>query len=113
MHRLATIFLSVVFVQLVYVNYDEILAVQSGALVAGLLLFAIAFAGGYALGGPERADRRALAIMTFARNASISMMIAGQVFAHDPGVLVMITVMTTLSIILTVLAAVGFSRSPA
>jgi len=111
MHRVSTTLLFVVFAQLIVVNFDEILAVQSGALLAGLLLFAIAFAVGYALGGPERADRRALAIMTFVRAGSVSMLIAGQVFAHDPKVLVMATVMTTLSVVLGVLTVVWLRRS--
>jgi len=40
-------------------------------------------------------------------------MIAGQVFAHDPKVLVMATVMTTLSVVLGVLAVVWLRRSEA
>jgi BASS family bile acid:Na+ symporter len=113
MHRVATALLLLVFAQLIYVNYEEILAVPSSALLAGLLLFGLAFAGGYSLAGPERANRRALAIMTFARSGTIAMMIAGQVFAHDPKVLVMATVMTTLSVVLTVAATAWFRRSPA
>jgi len=113
MHRVSTTLLFLVFAQLIYVNYDEILAVQPSALLAGLLLFALAFAVGYALGGPERANRRALAIMTFVRAGSIAMMIAGQVFAHEPRVLVMATVMTSLSVVLGVLAVVWFRRSAA
>jgi BASS family bile acid:Na+ symporter len=113
MHRLSTSLLFLVFAQLIFVNYDEILAVEAGALLAGLLLFAIAFAIGHALGGPEKADRRALAIMTFVRAGTISMMIAGQVFAHEPKVLVMATVMTSLSVVLGVLTTVWLSRSPA
>jgi bile acid:Na+ symporter, BASS family len=113
MHRVSTTLLFVVFVQLVYVNFDEVVAVQASALLAGLLLFAIAFVAGYAMGGPERANRRALAIMTFIRAGSISMMIAGQVFVHDPKVLVMATVMTTLSVVLGIQAVVLFRRSPA
>jgi BASS family bile acid:Na+ symporter len=113
MHRAATLLLLLVFAQLLYVHFDAILAVQRSALLAGLILFAVSFSVAYALGGPERGDRRALAIMTFARNASIAMMIGGQVFAHEPKVLAMITVLTTLSIVLAVAAVAGFRRSPA
>lgn len=111
-HRLWTILLLVVFAQIIYVNFDKILEVESSALLAGALLFAFAFAGGYAMGGPDRANRRALAIMTFARNASISMTIASQVFLHDPKVLAMITVMATMSIVLVAVAAACFRYSP-
>jgi bile acid:Na+ symporter, BASS family len=112
MHHVSTTLLFVVFAQLIYVNFDEIVSLQSSALLAGLLLFAIAFAAGYVMGGPQLANRRALAIMTFARNGSIGMMIAAQVFAHEPKVLVMVTVMTTLSIVIGVLAVLAFAGSP-
>lgn len=111
MHRIAVFLLAVVFVQLIYIHFDALLAVPSAALLAALLLFAIAFAIGYALGGPKTENRRALAIMTFARNASISMMIAGQVFTGEPKVLVMITVLTILAIVLVVPAIVWFRRT--
>ena len=62
------------------------------------------------LGGPKRENRRALALMTFIRNAPISMTTASQVFTHDPGVLVMVAVMSALSVVLGVLATVGFRR---
>jgi hypothetical protein len=55
----------------------------------------------------------AIAIMAFARSASISMLIAAEVFPHEPKVLVMITVMTTLWIVLAVVAVAGFRRSAA
>ena len=111
MHRIAVFLLAVVFAQLIYIHFDALLAVPSAALLAALLLFAIAFAIGYVLGGPKTENRRALAIMTFARNASISMMIAGQVFTQEPEVLVMITVLTVLAIVLAVPAIVSFRRT--
>ena len=41
------------------------------------------------------------------------MMIAGEVFPHEPKVLAMITAMTTLSIVPAVVAVAGFRRSAA
>ncbi len=112
MHRVSTTLLLLVFAQLIYVNFDEIASLQLSALAAGLLLFAAGFAAGYALGGPQRANRRALAIMTFARNGSIGMMMAGQVFPQQPKVLVMVTVMTTISVVIGVVAVAVFRHSP-
>jgi hypothetical protein len=41
--------------------------------------------------------------MTFARNGSISMMIAAEVFTDDPTVLVMVTIMTATAVVAGVL----------
>ena len=113
MHRAAMILLLLVLAQLCYVHVGAVLALETGALAAGLLFFPIAFAAGYAMGGPERANRRALAIMTFARNGSIALMIAAQVFAHEPKVTTMILVMSLLTAALTASASVLLARTPA
>ena len=112
-HRAAMVLLLLVLTQLFYVHFDAMLSLQSGALAAGLLFFPIAFVAGYVMGGPERANRRALAIMAFARSGSISMMIAGQVFADDPKVMAMIVVMAMLTITLTASASLWLRRRPA
>ena len=110
MHRAVLVLLAVFFVQVIVVNYEAMLAVQSGALLGAVLYFALAFAVGYLLGGPRTENRRALAIMTFVRNAPISMTTASQVFPHEPGVLVMVTMLAALSVVFAVLAVVGFNR---
>ncbi len=112
MHPLSATLLLVVFAQVIYVNADEILLLPFNALLAGMLLFAISFVAGYYMAGPEKINRRALAIMTFARNGSITMTIASQVFVHDPKVLVMVTVLTTVSVVIGVFAVIVFRRFP-
>lgn len=113
MHRAVLALLAVFFLQVIVVNYEAMLGLQSGALLGALLYFAVAFAVAYLLGGPRQDNRRALAIMTFVRNAPISMTTASQVFPDEPGVLVMVTVMAALSVVLAVLAVLGFNRLPA
>lgn len=110
MHRVSLALLVVFFVQVVYVNYDAILAMEHSALLAGLLYFVLAFIVAYLLGGPLVENRRALSIMTFVRNAPISMTTASQVFPNEPGVLVMVTVMAAMSLVLAVTALVTFRR---
>ena len=105
-HRLSMIFLALVFTLIVYVNIEAILSLQSTALLAGVLLFALSYAAGYAAGGPAVENRKALAFMTFARNGSISMLIAGQVFSDEPQVLVMATLMAAGSVVVAVLVVV-------
>jgi BASS family bile acid:Na+ symporter len=110
MHRAVLVLLALFFVQVIVVNYAAMLALQPAALLGAALYFAAAFAIGYVLGGPRTENRRALAIMTFVRNAPIAMTTASQVFAHEPRVLVMVTVMAAMSVVLGVLAVVGFNR---
>ena len=100
MHRAALTLLAVFVLQVVAVNYAAILGVESGAMIGGLLFFALAFATGYLAGGPLAENRRALAIMSSIRNAPVAMAVASQVFAHDPGVLVTVTMMAVLSVLL-------------
>lgn len=109
-HRGSLAFLLVFFLQVVYVNFDEMLALESGAILGGTLFFAVSFASGYLLGGPDRRNRRSLAMMSFVRNAPISMTTAAQVFVHDPGVLVMVTVMAAMSVVYAVVVTVVFAR---
>ncbi len=109
-HRAGMVLLAVFFLQVIYVNYEALLAMQAGALLGGLLFFVVAFGIGYLLGGPKTENRRALAIMTFVRNAPISMATAAQVFPQDPGALTMVTVMAAMSLVLAIVALVAFRR---
>jgi BASS family bile acid:Na+ symporter len=105
-HHLSMIFLAVVFTLIIYVNLEAILSLQLTALLAGLLLFVASYGSGYAAGGPATENRKALAIMTFARNGSISMLIADQAFHDEPQVLVMVTLMAAASVVFAVLVVV-------
>ena len=105
-HRLSIIFLAILFFLVIYVNIEAIVSMQSTAVLAGMLLFAITYGVGYAAGGPVVEDRKALAFMTFARNGSISMLIAGQVFIDQPQVLVMATLMAAGSVVVAVIVVV-------
>lgn len=113
MHRAAVTLMLLLLLQVCYVHFGAVLNLQSSALAAGLLFFPFAFATGYAMGGPERANRRALAIMTFARNGGIALTIAAQAFPYDPKVTTMILVMSLLTVVLTVSTSLLLARSPA
>jgi hypothetical protein len=93
------------------VNYAAMLGVDAGAMLGGLLFFLLAFSTAYLAGGPLAANRRALALMTCIRNAPVGMAIASQVFAHDPGVLVMVTMMAVMTALLGLFATIGLSRT--
>jgi len=113
LHRASMILLVLVLAQLIYANFGTILAIEPGTLAAALLLFAITAATGYGLGGPERADRRALAIMTFTRAASISMMIASQAFTHEPKVMAVVVVLGVMTFVTAGCLTAWFHRTPA
>ena len=109
-HRAAMVLLAVFFLQVIYVNYEALLAMQAGALLGGLLFFIGAFCIGYLLGGPKTENRRALAIMTFVRNVPIAMATAAQVFPEDPGALTMVAVMAAMALVLAVITLLVFRR---
>jgi BASS family bile acid:Na+ symporter len=107
-HLISVGLLATVFLILVYLNFNAIRSLQSGAVLAGLLFFVLAFVVGYLFGGPATENRRALAVMTFGRSGGICIMIANQVFAEDPEVLLMTTLMAAGSLVVAVLVTVGF-----
>lgn len=104
-HLLSSALLLLVFTLVIYANAEQIMMLDSIILFTGLTFFILSAAIGYLSGGPLAANRRTLAIMTTARGGSVSMMIAGQAFPHDPGVLVIATLMTVLSVVLVVPAS--------
>jgi BASS family bile acid:Na+ symporter len=110
MHRAALTLLAVFILQVVAVNYSAILGVESGAMIGGVLFFALAIATGYLAGGPLPENRRALAIMSCIRNAPVAMAVASQVFAYDPGVLVTVTMMAVMSVLLGLSATFALRR---
>jgi BASS family bile acid:Na+ symporter len=110
MHRAALTLLAVFIRQVVAVNYTAILEVEAGAMIGGLLFFVLAVSTGYLAGGPRPENRRALALMSCIRNAPVGMAIASQVFAHDPGVLVMVTMMAVMTAVLGLFATFALNR---
>jgi len=106
-HPLSIMLLSLIFLLLVYVNFQAVRALQPGAIVAGLLFFVSAFFVGYLAGGPATENRRALAVMTFGRSGGICILVASQVFAEEPEVLLMTTLMAAGSLVMAVLVILG------
>lgn len=73
-------------------NHSQKTISKGGAIVLAFLL-------GYMLGGPERGNRAPMAFWFGARNASISMLLASELFP-DRNVLVMTSVTVILMILL-------------
>jgi predicted Na+-dependent transporter len=87
--KVATIALVVVVVSIFGANFQDLIRiVRSGAVLAGVLLIAGAFAMGFLLSRPERSA--VLGLGTAQRNVAGAMVIASRDF-NDPDILVMVT----------------------
>jgi predicted Na+-dependent transporter len=109
-HGTSTVFMFLMAGLIIILNFAEIVRlVGSGAILAGMIFVVISFVAGYLLGGPERENKLTLGFMSGARNASISLMIASQVF-DNPDVLLMITLTVILMLCILLPAAYWFNR---
>jgi len=110
MHSTSTVFMLLLVVVVVVLNHAEILRlVGSGAILAGAAFVVFSFIVGHLFGGPGQDTRRTLGFMSGARNASISFMIASQLFG-DSKVLLMIIVTTILFLLILLPTAFVFRR---
>lgn len=99
-HKTANLFMLLTVVLIVALNYDKFLLLfGSRAIGVALIYIVLTFLVGYMLGGPERGTRVPMSFWLGARNASISMLLASQLF-DDPDVLVMVSVTVMLMIVL-------------
>jgi bile acid:Na+ symporter, BASS family len=110
-HKISSVFMLLMAALLVILNYKEMLQlIGSGAPLAAVVFIVLSFITGYLLGGPERGTRLAMAFMHGGRNASIALMIAGQVFRDQPKVIMMITVTVVLMLITLLPTSYWFCR---
>lgn len=111
LHKASTILIVLVTVGLIVVNFKQILQLaDSNAIPAALIFIAAASLVGYLLGGPGIDTRRTLLLMTGARNGSISLVIASQVFS-DHKVTLMIIATVILMLVILLPASVYMGRS--
>jgi BASS family bile acid:Na+ symporter len=99
-HKTSTVFMALMTIGIFGLNIKEIVKLFGSGTIGAVIVFVTASVfGGYLLGGKERDNRWTLGIMSGGRNASISLMIASQVF-NDPKVLLMITVTVVMQLLL-------------
>jgi BASS family bile acid:Na+ symporter len=72
----------------------------SAPILAILIFLIVALVLGYVLGGPEAGTRSVLGLGTAQRNLSAALVVAGQNFADDPNVLVMVLVAGLIGLVL-------------
>ncbi len=91
-HKIANLAMALTVVLIFVLNFEKILSLF-GTRAIGVALIYVVLTGllGYVLGGPERGNRAPMLFWFGARNASISMLLATQLFP-DRNVLVMASV---------------------
>lgn len=95
-HKISSVFMLLMALLIIVVNHEGLYGLlTSGAMLAAPIFIIASFITGYLFGGPDLGTRQALAIMSGARNASISLMIVSQVF-NDPKITMMIVLTVVL-----------------
>jgi len=100
MENISTVAMIVLIPLIVILSFGEIVKILgSGAILAGLIFILASFTAGYLLGGPGGDTKLTIGLGAGARNASIALVIASQVF-EDPDVVTMVMVTTIVGLII-------------
>jgi BASS family bile acid:Na+ symporter len=93
MSQASTIAIMLMMVAMLVLQFSSIVGlIGTGGLVAIIIFLVGAFIIGYFLGGKESGIKSVLGLGTGQRNLSAAVLVAGQNFADDPNVLVMVLV---------------------
>jgi predicted Na+-dependent transporter len=99
-NQISNIFIFVVVVLYLGLNYKDFLAVfGTGALIASTIFILTAFIIGYLMGGPSKNTKSVLGMGTAIRNSSAAFVVAVTNFSSEYDVMAMIIVVYMLSII--------------
>ena len=99
-NQISNIFIVIVVVLYLGLNYKDFLAVfGTGALIAAIIFILSAFLIGYLLGGPSKDTKSVLGMGTAIRNSSAALVVAVTNFSSEYDVMAMIIVIYMLSII--------------
>ena len=100
-HTVSSIFMLLMAALIILLNYRQMIGLSgTGAISAALIFIVAGFGTGYLAGWPETSTRLVMGYMSGARNASIALMIASQVFGDQPKILLMITLVVILMLLL-------------
>ncbi len=93
MAQVSTVALVLLMVSGLVINFSDIVdVIGTGGILAVLIFLIAATVIGYLLGGPAVNTRSVLGLGTAQRNLAAALIVAGQNFADDPDVIVMILV---------------------
>lgn len=111
MSQTSTMALVLLMVSALVLNFNEIVGViGTGAIIAILVFLIVAFVLGYFMGGPAADSKSVLGLGTAQRNLSAALVVAGQNFADDPNVLVMVLVAGLIGLIVLMLVGGEIGR---
>jgi bile acid:Na+ symporter, BASS family len=103
MHITSRVFVILLTVVVLLLYYERIVGLfGTYAILAGLISVVGGFCIGYVLGLPERGTSLAMGYMHGARNASIAVMVAGDVFRDQPNVMLMIALVVLLILVILI-----------
>jgi predicted Na+-dependent transporter len=110
-NQISNIFIVVVVVLYLGLNYQDFLAVfGTGALIASLIFISGAFLIGYLMGGPSPHTKPVLGMGTAIRNSSAAFVVALANFSSQYSVMAMIIVVYLLSIIIMMIISGEISK---
>lgn len=109
--QIANISLALLIVVTLVLNVGDVFGLfGSGAVAATLLLFAVALAAGYFLGGRDPRTRRVVSLATGQRNLAAAFVIATGNFADRPNVLILLAAAGLLGMLVIFPLAGEFGR---
>jgi len=110
-NQISNIFIFVVVILYLGLNYQEFLSVfGTGALIVSLLFVFLSFIVGYVLGGPSENTKPVLGLGTAMRNSSAAFVVAVTNFSSEYDVMAMIIVVYLFSIIMMMVISGEISK---
>lgn len=111
MAQTSTVAIVLLMVTGLILNFSSIVgAIGTGAILAILIFLIVALIIGYLLGGPAANTRSVLGLGTAQRNLAAALIVAGQNFADDPNVLIMILIAGLLGLVVLMLVGGELGR---
>ena len=109
--QIANVSLTLMLVLMLGGNVGNVLGlIGTGSILAAILLFAVAMAAGYFLGGGDAATRRTLSMATGQRNLAAAFVVTAGSFADRPTVLVFLAAAGLIAMIMMMPIAGWFGK---
>ncbi|HEX2992648.1 MAG TPA: bile acid:sodium symporter [Anaerolineales bacterium] len=109
--QIANVSLTLMLVLMLGGNVGNVIGlIGTGSLIAAILLFAVAMAAGYFLGGADAGTRRTLSMATGQRNLAAAFVVATGSFADRPTVLVFLAAAGLIALIMMMPIAGWFGK---